>query len=157
MGMSIGAAPTLDLSMIAAGGQDFLNRIKSYNDSKAGMEDALEKLGIGKDVAAARDQLGRDTAAWKEEKAAEREKHLAQIAKEKGDFQDWLKATRDAELKARTAAEGKEQAADARHAALDLRENQIAAREAALDARVQAIRAKADDDYKARLAELGKL
>jgi hypothetical protein len=157
MGMSIDSGPNADLNLIAQGGEEFISRIKAYNESKAAMEEATARLGLGKDVAAQRDLLARDRNVWEEEKRVEREKHLAQIAQDKASFQDWVQQTREAELKARNAAEGKEAAADRRHAALDARERDVAAREAALEQRVAAIRAKAEDDHKARMSEIGTL
>jgi hypothetical protein len=157
MGMSIDAAPTVDLAMIAAGGQEFLERLAKYNASKAAMEEATERFGVARDVAAERDQLGRDVASWNEEKAADREKHLAKIATEKASFDDWIKATRDAESKARNTAEGLQVAAESRHAALDQRERELAAREAALDERVRQIKTAAEADHAKRMQEIAKL
>jgi hypothetical protein len=157
MGMSIDAPATVDLEMLARGGQEFLDRIKTYSAQKADMEDAIQRFGLARDIAAERDQLGRDVASWKEEKEADRAKHLAKIASEKASFDDWIRATREAESKARTAAEDKEREADARLASLDAREREVAGREKALDERVRQIKVAAELSHASRMAEIGKL
>jgi cell division septum initiation protein DivIVA len=76
MSVSITSGNNADLSAIISGGDEFLKRVKTYQEAKKKAEEAQEKLNLGKDVvkamadAQAKEQAATDALREAKEQAA---------------------------------------------------------------------------------------
>jgi hypothetical protein len=105
---------SIDTAAVLAGGQQFLDRLRQFEEARVAAETAREQLGIGRDVVALRDQAARHVESAREEAEKIKADALARATKEQKSLHEFLAQARDEQMRLLNDARSKSAEADRR-------------------------------------------